>query len=404
MTSDPILPLAEAQDIAAAAAAAGTSHTPTVAQESAADDFHTPTTWQKVTEEFAEELGAEEPTEAPSLGGRLASKRTLFSLLFAFSLLGFFLYRQGVATLVDSWAQIRAANPVLLLAALGAYYLAFPVRSRRWQQLLANSGEPAERIPAVKDLAEIIYLSWFANSIVPAKLGDIYRGWLLRRTAGVKWSHAMGTIVAERVLDVIVLVCLVIVTGLLTYGDVLHQALVGGPLSCLESGVHLEAISCTLLQLFVIGGIVAATLVIGLLVFSRFGGHVERFLPARLAHVYQTFAGALILSFGQFPWLLGLSLLAWLAEGTAFWFVGLALGYHLPIPLVIFFSLLQAFVTTIPLTPGGLGFESVLAGALGLKGFPAGTALALTLTYRAISYLSLVLGGAVVYTFSKKTK
>ena len=65
---------------------------------------------------------------------------------------------------------------------------------------------------------------------------------------------------------------------------------------------------------------------------------------------------------------------------------------------------IQAFITVIPLTPGGLGFEPVLSTALELKGFAGGTALAMTGLYRTISYLSLVVGGSLVYLLSKKTK
>jgi uncharacterized membrane protein YbhN (UPF0104 family) len=341
----------------------------------------------------------------PSLTRRLASPRTALSMLIAFGLLAFLLNRLGAATLAETVAMIRGANPLLYLAAIGTYYLAFPIRAARWQILLANSGEPPERIPSVRDLAEIIYLSWFANSILPAKLGDVYRGWLLRRTGGVTWSHAMGTIVAERVLDLIVLVTLMVTTGFLTYSDVLSEAMRGGPLSCLESGLHPEALSCTLLQLFVLGGIVALVLLVGLIAFARFGGHAERFLPGRVGDVYVRFSSALVLSFGRFRPLLALSALAWVAEGGSFWLIGRSLGIDLPLPLVVFFSLLQAFLTAIPLTPGGVGFaEIILSTALVARSYADSAALAMTAVYRSISWLSLVLGGAVVYVTSEKTK
>lgn len=337
------------------------------------------------------------PSEPPDLAKRFASKRTIASFLIAFALLGFFLLRQGTDTLTASWSQVKSANPVIYLAALSAYYLAFPIRAARWRVLLLNSGEPKERVPRLRTLSGIIYLSWFANSIVPAKLGDVYRGWLLRHDSGTTWSHAMGTIVAERMLDLVVLVTLMVVTGFLTYGEVLAAAMAGGPLACLESGLHPAAISCTLLQLFAVGGLGAAVIVIGLLIFARMGTRLERFLPGRLVDIYARFSEALVLSFGRVPVLLTLSVAAWFAEGTAFWLVGRALGIHLPLPLVVFFSLLQAFITVIPLTPGGLGLEVLLAGALSLRGYAEAPAWAMTGLYRSITYLSLVTGGAIVY-------
>jgi uncharacterized membrane protein YbhN (UPF0104 family) len=340
----------------------------------------------------------------PGLGAKLLSPRTILSLLVAGGLLYFFTSRQDPGTLEDAWQQIRSANPSLYLAALLVYYLNFPIRALRWRILLQNAGTPADEIPRNRDLAEIIYLSWFANSIVPAKLGDLYRGWLLRREGGSSWTHAMGTIVAERMLDVIVLVTLMVLTGLAAYGDVLAQGGAGGAGACLKSGANLEDLGCTLLQLFTIGGLGVLILLIGLILVARYGAHLERHLPERLGQFYSRFAGALVLSFGQFGPLLALSLAAWTTEGLSFLLVGRALGFTIELPLVIFFSLLQAFITVIPVTPGGLGFEPILIAALSLKGYPGGAALAMTGLYRTISYLSLVVGGALVYLFSKKTK
>jgi uncharacterized membrane protein YbhN (UPF0104 family) len=340
----------------------------------------------------------------PGLGAKLLSPRTILSLIVAGGLLWFFASRQDPGTLADAWRRIRGANPLYYLAALLVYYLNFPIRALRWRLLLQNAGTPAEEIPRNRDLAEIIYLSWFANSVVPAKLGDLYRGWLLRREGGSSWTHAMGTIVAERVLDVIVLVTLMVLTGLATYGDVLAQGIAGGAGACLRSGANLEDLGCSLLQLFTIGGVGVLGLVIGLIVVAKQGAQLERLLPQRLAQVYARFAGALVLSFGQFGPLLGLSLAAWTSEGLSFLLVGRALGYTLEVPLVVFFSLLQAFITVIPLTPGGLGFEPILIASLELKGYEGDIALAMTGLYRTISYLSLVVGGAFVYVFSKKTK
>jgi uncharacterized protein (TIRG00374 family) len=325
-------------------------------------------------------------------------------MLAAAGLLWLFLSRQDPATLRDAWQQLRRAQPGFYLAALIVYYLNFPIRALRWRILLTNAGTPREDLPRLRDLAEIIYLSWFVNALVPAKLGDLYRGWLLRREGGSSWTHAMGTIVAERVLDLIVLVVLMVATGLATYGEVLAEGMQGGARACLSGGLRLDQLGCTLLQLFTVGGLGALAMIAGLILLARFGERVEARLPARIAPTYAHFSGALVLSFDRFGLLLGLSMVAWAFEGAAFWLVGLAMGHSLPLPLVVFFALLQAFITVIPLTPGGLGFEGILATALRIKGYAGGAALAMTGLYRTISYLSLILGGALVYLLSKKTR
>ena len=55
-----------------------------------------------------------------------------------------------------------------------------------------------------------MFLAWFANCIVPAKLGDVYRAYLLKLNAGVSFSTTIGTILAERIIDVVVLFVLML--------------------------------------------------------------------------------------------------------------------------------------------------------------------------------------------------
>ncbi|MEO8085088.1 MAG: lysylphosphatidylglycerol synthase transmembrane domain-containing protein, partial [Ardenticatenales bacterium] len=225
--------------------------------------------------------------------------------------------------------------------------------------------------------------------------------------AGGGWSRGMGTIVAERALDLIVLVVLMVTAGLLTYGDVVAKSTHGNVAACFGRGMDVSDLGCVLAELFTIGGVGVLVLVGGLVAFARFGVHVERLIPARFERLnaaYATFARGLVLSFGRFGPLLALSAGAWLCEGAAFWCVSKALGVGLPVPLVIFFSLLQAFLTAIPATPGALGFEGILKGAIQLKGYAAGPAIALTVLYRSISYLSLLVGGMIVFVFSRKTR
>lgn len=344
------------------------------------------------------------PSRPPSIWRRLRSPRTLASFALAAALLGLLLWRLDPETLAAAGQLLREARLGWYLAALGAYYLAFPIRGLRWKILLLNAGEPEERIARVPVLAEIIYLSWFANAIVPAKLGDLWRGWLAQKVSGTRWARAMGTIVAERVLDFVVLVVLMVSTGFLTYGEVLTRGVSGGLRACLLGGVDASDLGCTLAQLFALGTVVVLGVLIGMVLVARYADRFERFLPESVARVYAMFSEALVLSFGRFGPLLSLTVLAWVAEGASFYLVGRALGLSLGLPLVIFFSLLQAFLTVIPATPGGLGFEFILAAAIGLLGFGAAEALALTALYRTISYLSLVIGGALVFLFSPLTK
>src|SRR5207245_2042431 len=57
----------------------------------------------------------------------------------------------------------------------------------------------------------------FGIAVIPAKLGEVYRAYLARRRLGVTLSRTVGTIQAERVLDLVVQFSLLLVTALVTF-------------------------------------------------------------------------------------------------------------------------------------------------------------------------------------------
>ncbi|MFQ5340835.1 MAG: lysylphosphatidylglycerol synthase transmembrane domain-containing protein [Anaerolineae bacterium] len=309
--------------------------------------------------------------------------RTLASFGIALVMLYFLATRVDI-DFREVWANMQQANPLLYAAAIVVYYSSFAARGYRWRRLLHNAEVDWDSIPRVRDLVEIIYLSWFANSIVPAKLGDLYRGYLLKKDSGISFSLSMGTIVAERLLDFVVLVTLMGVAGLISFRGRLPQQII---------------------QLLAGAFAIVVAVIIGLLFLQRFSDAIGRRLPDRAGDLYTRFSAAMLLSFQRFPELLAYTVTAWACESARVWFVILALGVSLPVSMVIFLGLLAALLTTLPLTPGGLGFaEAGLTGVLILYGVNQEMAGSIALLDRTISFLSLLIGGSVVYLLSKKTK
>ena len=322
-------------------------------------------------------------TDDLSLKDRFLRPRTFIS--FAVALI--FLYLLATQIDIDFrqvWSNIQQANLALYLTAIVVYYASFAARGYRWRRLLNNTGIQVSQIPRVRDLAEIIYLSWFANSLVPAKLGDLYRGYLLKKISGLSFSVSMGTVIAERLLDFVILVILMGIAGLVSYQGRLPP---------------------TILQLLAIAFTIVGLVLVGLILMRRLDERINRRLPDKFGNLYARFSGAMLLSFQNFPELLTETLLAWACEAARVLFVIMALGISLPWSMVLFLGLLAALLTTLPLTPGGLGFaEAGLTGVLILYGLDKDTASSIALLDRTISYLSLVLGGFVVYLVSNKTK
>src|SRR5215210_7379645 len=195
---------------------------------------------------------------------RFLNWRTLGGLVFALALV-FLLFR--VVLNVDfgrSWQLIQTANLWLLLAGLVAYYLTFPLRSLRWYLILRRVGSP---IP-YRDATEILFLSWFVNCLVPAKLGDLYRAYLLRANHGASISRTVGTIFLERITDIVIIFALALAAGFWSFRN--------------RNRPEVDL-------LFLIGFVVASLLVIFLVVLRVGGRRVAAFLPARIAVLWERF-------------------------------------------------------------------------------------------------------------------
>jgi uncharacterized protein (TIRG00374 family) len=229
----------------------------------------------------------------------------------------------------------------------------------------------------------MIFLSWFMNCLVPAKLGDVYRAYLLRKRGGVSLSFAGGTVVAERLIDFAFVLILLGGSALVVFRGRLPDQVVP----------FLE-----------IGGAVLLAAGVALLAVRRWERLVTRFLPSRLHGVYERFHGGTIGAFGSYGWLLLYTPLGWLAEIFRFWLVGEALGLFQAEPvgqrfaISTFVALGSAIFTTAAPTPGGLGAaELAIVAALSLIGKSGELAIAAALLDRLISYWSLILFGFVLY-------
>jgi len=355
--------------------------------------------------------------ESSWLRGLILNPKTLVSFLAALIIL-IFLFTTVFKNLDFAMIGKEMAQANLLYFAAGfvIYYLAFIVRGLRWQILLRNAGVETQpitasdkvggattvggtlvvpkeegRLPPVPALIEALYLSWFVNCIVPAKLGDAYRSFLIKRDYNVSFSRSLGTILAERILDILVLFSLLLVSGLFIGSRLLAQ-----------SGLVIAG-----------GAVLVVVILIGLVVMVRAPQVIARFLPKRLQELFMRFQHGMVTSFSRrsLPQVLALTGMVWLMEGGRLFFITRAIDAHdkdgnaLSLSLIIFLALASSLLTTLPITPAGLGLvEGVMVGVLSQVIYPLtqaqAQAAAITFLDRIINYWSIVLIGLVVYIIS----
>jgi len=352
------------------------------------------------TEVAEEEQLEEEVPQQVAIGKRLGDWRTLASFGIAVAILVFAIAKSGIDP-GKTWQTLRHANILFFLLAFVSYYISFPIRTHRWRRLMhnANHGALQQKIDHYPtwDLTQILYLSWFANVIVPAKLGDVYRAFLARRWLGVSMSRSVGTVLAERILDLVVLFPLLLAAAFLTFQSKLFASGDAGSKIVLALGFGLALA-------LVAGGF--------LLVIWRAGDSVLRVLPHRFHDIYNHFRHGAVSSFGhEAPSLVGQTIVIWLLEGARLTCILASLnlleGGKIGLSAAIFLALGSSVLTTLPLTPGGLGVvETFILGVLVLLGVHGGkdTGAAVAVLDRIISYLSIAVFGFLLYAFSDKAR
>lgn len=308
--------------------------------------------------------------------GRLLTRRTILSLVAAAVIVVVAVWRAPIDW-SDAWSRIRHANVGLYLAALIVYQASFLVRSWRWKLLLCNAGEDRPTLP----LVPILVVSFFVNCVVPAKMGDVYRAYLARLRQRVPVSRALGTIIAERLLDLVVLMGLLLIAGAIVFHDRAPAVLIP----------------------YLVAGVAVCAAGIGAILVMRAGRgqRLLRLLPEAVFHRYESFRMGTVESFRHMEVLIPLTALVWGMESARLALVVFALGDggSLGPAQLLLIALVAALLTTVPFLPGGLGLvEAGMVGVLvSVGGLGRNAALSIALLDRSISYGSVVAVGAVVF-------
>lgn len=322
-----------------------------------------------------------------SVGQRLKDWKTLAGFGISAAIIIFFI----MTTRLDVglvWTNIRTADVRYLLVALAVYFGAFLFRGLRWQLLLSRAGlDKKVRLPGVGGLVEMIYLSWFVNCLVPAKLGDGYRAYLLNRRTGADMGRTLGTVVGERMADVLALVALLLASGLLVIGK-------------------LAGANTDLVMILFIGLGLAVCIGVFIAALRVASGRLSAMLPARWRAIFARFVEGMLRTFRrdvQLP-LYALTGLIWGCEVLRIWLV--MESFHisgLAPSVIVFTALAGSLLSTIPLTPAGLGaVEGASVAILTAFGVAGGLAGAVAVVDRVINYWSNIPVGGALYLFNRR--
>lgn len=106
------------------------------------------------------------------------------------------------------WFHLKSVNLVWLSIAIILLIFSIAIRAERWQLLL----EPIKTIP-FHPLFGATMVGYFGNAVLPFRLGELLRAYTISAQEDVDTSAAFGTIILERILDMLGLVATILVFG-----------------------------------------------------------------------------------------------------------------------------------------------------------------------------------------------
>lgn len=301
----------------------------------------------------------------------------LLTILF----LGLFLWKSDLA---DVWRIMKATDPWWFAAGLVVNFGALIFRTIRWRVLLDHENPPK------------FYPTFFANTIgymlsatLPIRAGDVARPALLSRRTPVRFSAALGTVLTERVLDLISILGLFLYFCVLRWNEFPDAVVHGGAAG---AGAILAALAVLLIAIYFFGDRV-----------RRLHGRLGLFLPIRFREpwmrFFDTFAQTLRLveTPRAFAIVIASTAGIWLCLIAQYWCVLWGMDRVLPLDASLFLSGATTVGVAIP-TPGGVGgFHKVCQWVLTTYyGFDIDSSVAVAVMLHVVSTAPVLITGIVL--------
>lgn len=315
----------------------------------------------------------------------LRSRRVWFGVAISVAFLGLFLYRTNFSEIEDAFAQ---ANYAIAFASLPVYFAGIWVRTVRWQYLL----RPVARVKTSR-LYPVVIIGLMANNLIPARVGELVRAYILGEREQVSKASALGTIAVDRLFDGITLIPMMVIVA----------AFVGGSehfdvdLAFLQFSVGYEGLAIIMAALF---GVALAILFV-LALSEGWRQWADRLVLAVTPARFRPQVEGLAISFFEglkslrSPVDLGvawvMSTISWTLEAVMYWMVALAFDIHVGFHIFLLSTAAANLAISILASQGGIGpFEFVTKQTLIAAGVASSSATAYAIGLHALLLLPVI--------------
>ena len=274
----------------------------------------------------------------------------------------------------------RFLVPVVLFT-FASYFL----RAVRWKFLLIS-----EKNISLKSLYPATIIGYMANNLLPARLGEFVRAYVLAQREGLETPSVFASLVIDRLFDGFTVILMLLVT---LFALRLPQGMADAEMALKVGGMVTFLLYCAVIVfLFLLKRQTMRTLAFVKLILKpfplRFSDRIIPLLGSFIAGIRMSARG------GHIAALLITSVLIWTFAVLPVDMILQAFGIHLPITASMFIMVLLVFAVMVPASPGFIGtYHYACFKGLSAFGIAESTSISIALVIHGSAFFPVIIAG-----------
>ncbi len=274
----------------------------------------------------------------------------------------------------------RFLVPVVLFT-FASYFL----RAVRWKFLLIS-----EKNISLKSLYPATIIGYMANNLLPARLGEFVRAYVLAQREGLETPAVFASLVIDRLFDGFTVILMLLVT---LFALRLPQGMADAETALKVGGMVTFLLYCAVIVfLFLLKRQTMKTLAFVKLMLKpfplRFSDRLIPLLGSFIAGIRMSSRG------GHIAALLITSVLIWTFAVLPVDMILQAFGIHLPITASMFIMVLLVFAVMVPASPGFIGtYHYACFKGLSAFGIAESTSISIALVIHGSAFFPVIIAG-----------
>ena len=281
--------------------------------------------------------------------------------------------------------NLQDANYIYLFPIVFIIFVNMALRAVRWGFLLL----PIKKI-GFTNLFEGILIGFMANNVLPVRMGEFVRAYIIGRSERIRKSASFATVMVERLFDGLTVLGLLVVVLLFIHlpPENIH----------FKKALHMGGYITVAIYGFTF--VILAIIKTQTRWFLKTALFFTRPFPSRVAKngisTIKSFKEGLVSVESTRTMLIsfGYSLVIWAVFAYSIYLMGLSFGLQLSISATAMVLLAICLAMMIPSTPGYIGpYHASVAYALVLYNIPLEKALSFSLVFHAANYIPITVAG-----------